>query len=354
MCLRDRFNLGNALLGRFRGGLAYATVAACAGFGAVSGNSLVTSATFGRMAMPEMKKLGYVPTLSTGTVAAGGTLGALVPPSGVIILFAILTKASIGALFIAALLPAALALVLYFAAIFVYVMMNEAAAPPSRAANLAEIQGAFVAAGPVLGMFAVVIGGLYGGLFTITESAAVGAVCAFLLALIRGRLNRSSLLSVFAETTITVGMIYGVIVVGQIFAFDFNLSGAPDAIAAIIAGLDARPIIILAVLILIYLLLGSVMDSFGVVIITLPVVTPIVLDLGYDILFWGVLMLVVVEVGMITPPFGMNLFILKSIDPEQDLRTVMKGVLPFVMADVVKIILLLAFPALALWLPSTM
>ena len=350
----DLFRLGNALLGGFRGGLAYATIAACAGFGAVSGNSIVTSATFGRMALPEMKRLGYSPKLSTGTVAAGGTLGALVPPSGVIILFALLTRESIGGLFIAALIPAVIALLLYFAAVAVVVFLSKDVAPPSEQASMSEIGAALVAAGPVIGMFAVVIGGLYGGLFTVTESAAVGAVCAFLLALARGKLSRESLLDVFGETTGTVAMIYALIFGGLIFAFTVNLTGAPDAIAYWIAGLDAKPVLILALLIVIYLLLGSVMDSFAVMVITLPVVTPIVLDLGYDMLFWGVLMLIVVEIGMITPPFGMNLFILKSIDPDQGLGTVMKGVLPFVMADVVKICLLVSFPAIALWLPSTM
>lgn len=350
----DLFNLGNAILGRFKGGLAYATIAACAGFGAVSGNSIVTSATFGRMALPEMAKLGYAPTLSTATVAAGGTLGALVPPSGVIILFALLTEESIGALFIAAMLPALLAIALYFATVFAVVRLNPDAAPWAEKVGWAEFRIAFLGAGPVVAMFAIVIGGLYSGVFTVTESAAVGAVCAFMLALARGRLNRASLLRVFAETTGTVAMIYALIFGGLMFAFFVNLTGAPDLVGAWIASIEARPLFVLIVLIIIYLLLGSVMDSFGVMIITLPVVTPIILGLGYDMLFWGVLMLVVVEIGMITPPFGMNLFIIKNIDPNVRLSTVMRGILPFVLADLVKIVLIVAIPGLSLWLPSTM
>jgi tripartite ATP-independent transporter DctM subunit len=350
----DLFQLGQVLLGRFKGGLAYATITACAGFGAVSGNSVVTSATFGRMALPEMEKLGYAPTLSTATVAAGGTLGALVPPSGVIILFALLTEESIGALFVSAMLPAVLALCLYFAAVFAVVRFHADAAPAAQKATGREIRLAFLRAGPVVGMFAVVIGGLYGGVFTVTESAAVGATCAFFLAFMRGRLNRHSLLNVFAETTGTVAMIYALIFGGLMFAFFVNLTGAPDIVGAWIASIDARPIWILFVLIVIYLLLGSVMDSFGVMVITLPIVTPIILDLGYDMLFWGVLMLVVVEIGMITPPFGMNLFIIKNIDPNVRLSTVMRGVFPFIVADLIKIALIVAFPALSLWLPSTM
>lgn len=350
----DLFKLGHVIFGRFKGGLAYTTIAACAGFGAVSGNSIVTSATFGRMALPEMKKLGYAPSLSTATVAAGGTLGALVPPSGVIILFALLTEASIGQLFVAAMLPAVLAVLMYFAVVFVVVRISPDAAPPADRPTRQETIDAFLGAGPVIGLFAVVIGGLYAGIFTVTESAAVGAACSFLLALARGKLNRASILDVFSQTTSTVAMIYALIFGGLMFAFFINLGGAPDIVAGWVAGIDAQPIVILIVLIVIYLLLGSVMDSFGVMVITLPIVTPIVLGLGYDMLFWGILMLVVVEIGMITPPFGLNLFILKSVDPNVRLGTVMKGVLPFVAADLVKIAIIVAFPALSLWLPSTM
>jgi len=350
----DLFRLGNALLGRFRGGLAYATIAGCAGFGAVSGNSIATSATFGRMALPAMRRAGYAPTLSTASVAAGGTLGALVPPSGVIILFALLTETSIGALFVAAMLPAILAVVLYFGAVYVVTRLNPAAAPEADSGSMSDLLPALRGSFPVVLMFAVVIGGLYGGVFTATESAAVGAISAFALAFFRGKLNRASILQVFSETTATTAMIYALIFGGLMFAFFINLGGAPDMVSAWIASIDARPIFILALLIVIYLLLGSIMDSFGVMIITLPVVTPIILDLGYDMLFWGILMLVVVEIGMITPPFGMNLFIIKSIEPDTRLGTVMRGVVPFIIADFIKIVLLVAFPALALWLPSTM
>ncbi|KQI68971.1 hypothetical protein AN189_07960 [Loktanella sp. 3ANDIMAR09] len=350
----DLFRLGQALLGRFKGGLAYATIAGCAGFGAVSGNSIATSATFGRMALPAMKKAGYAPTLSTASVAAGGTLGALVPPSGVIILFALLTETSIGDLFVAAMIPALVAILLYFAAVFVTVRLNPDAAPAADVDSGADLWPAIKGSLPVVVMFAIVIGGLYGGVFTAIESAAVGAISAFGITIARGRLTRDSILRVFAETTATTAMIYSLIFGGLMFAFFINLGGAPDMVSAWIASIDARPVLILTLLIIIYLLLGSIMDSFGVMIITLPVVTPIILDLGYDMLFWGVLMLVVVEIGMITPPFGMNLFIIKSIDPDTRLGTVMRGILPFICADFVKIVLIVSIPALSLWLPSTM
>lgn len=350
----DLFRLGNALLGRFRGGLAYATILGCAGFGAVSGNSIATSATFGRMALPAMAKSGYEPGLATGSVAAGGTLGALVPPSGVLVLFALLTESSIGALFVAAMIPALTAVVLYFGAVYLAIRLNPNAAPPTGAPEPGSLIAALRGSAPVIAMFGVVIGGLYAGMFTATESAAVGAVSAFVLAVLRGKLNRHTILSVFAETTATTAMIYALIFGGLMFAFFVNLGGVPDMMSAWVASIDAKPLVVLIALILVYLLLGSVMDSFAVMIITVPVITPIVLAMGYDILFWGVLMLMVVEIGMISPPFGMNLFILKSIDPTVRLGTVMRGVIPFILVDLVKVTLLVGFPAMALWLPSTM
>ena len=351
----DLFRVANAILGNVRGGLAYATVAGCAGFGAVCGNSVATAATFGRLALPEMKRRGYATSLSSATVAAGGTLGALIPPSGTIILFALLTEESIARLFMAAMVPAALALVLYLCAVFVAIRLNPALVPdePARQGT-SDLCPALKGAAPVLALFAVVIGGLYGGLFTATESAAVGAVGSFLLALARGRLNRNTLLEVFGETTMSTAMIYALIFGALAFSFFINLGQTPAMVTAWIGSLDAKPVVILAVLILFYLLLGSVMDSFAVMVITVPVVTPLVLDLGYDILFWGVLMLVVAETGMITPPFGLNLFVIKGLQNGVKLATVIKGVVPFIIADIVKIILLVAFPALCLWLPSTM
>ena len=349
----DIYRLANALLGGVKGGMAYTTIAGCAAFGAVSGSSVATAATFGRLALPEMAKLRYNPGLSSGVVAAGGTLGALVPPSGAIILFALLTEQSIGILFIAALVPALLALVLYFGAVFVTLTLQPELAP-SADMEREPLGPAILAALPVTLLFAVVLGGLYGGFFTATESAAVGAVGAFLLALLRGKLTRDRLLEVMGETTVTTALIYGLIFGALIFSFYVNLGQTPDLVTDWIGGLDATPMQILIVLLIFYLLLGAVMDSFAVMVITVPVVTPLVVGLGFDIFHWGILMLVVVEIGLITPPFGINLFVLKSLQPDQPIGRVMRGVLPFIAADLVKLILLVAFPALALWLPSTM
>ncbi len=347
----DIYRLASAILGRGRGGLAYATIAGCAGFGAVSGSSIATAATFGRIALPEMKARGYDPAFASGTVAAGGTLGSLVPPSGAIILFALLTEQSIATLFVAAMVPALLAISLYFVAVFITV----------RRSTSVEVMGdpeplipALISASPVILLFAAVIGGLYGGVFTATESAAVGAVGAFVLALARRRINRATFLTVMSETTATTALIYGLIFGALVFSFFVNMGQAPDLVTRWIADFDTRPVVILAALIVFYVVLGAVMDSFAVMVITVPVVTPLIVSLGYDPYYWGVLMLVVVEIGLITPPFGINLFVLKSLQPEVNVGTVMRGVLPFIMADIVKIALLVAFPIIALWLPGTM
>lgn len=350
----DIYSVAHAALGRVRGGLAYATVAGCAGFGAVSGSSVATAATFGRIALPQMKQRNYSPRLAAGSVAAGGTLGALVPPSAPIILFAFLTEESIGALFIAAIVPALLALLLYFAAIFLSVRLVPGLAPPAERAPAEHLTAALRRSFPLVAIFVVVIGGLYSGFFTATESAAVGTFATFLVALLRGRLSPDRLVSVLIETTVTTAMIYGLIIGAVAFAFFVGVGQAADFAAQWIGSLDMSPVLIMVVLLILYLLLGSVMDSFAIMVITVPIVAPVILHLGYDNLHWGILMLVVVEIGMISPPFGMNLFVLKSIDPDSRLSDVMVGVVPFILADIVKIALLVAFPALALWLPGMM
>lgn len=350
----DIYRVANAMLGRVRGGLAYATVAGCAAFGAVSGSSVATAATFGRLALPEMKRHGYAASLSTGTVAAGGTLGALVPPSGAIILFALLTEQSIAQLFMAALIPAALALLLYCGAIFVSVRLNPDIAPRPMGRDYSDLIPALIAAAPVGLLFGVVLGGLYGGVFTATESAAVGAVGSFLLALSRRKLTRERLLQVFSETTATTAMVYALIFGALMLSFFIDLGRTPEMVARWITGLDMTPLLILGLLLVFYLVLGSVMDSFAIMVITVPVVTPLVVGMGYDILLWGVLMLVVVETGMITPPFGIHLFLIKSLQPDTSLGTVIRGVIPFIVADVTKIVLLITIPALSLWLPSVL
>jgi len=350
----DIYRLAHAVLGRFRGGLALATIGGCAGFGALTGSSMATAATIGRVALPEMNARGYSPALATGCCAAGGTLGALVPPSAPLVIFALLTEASIGQLFIAAIVPAALAVVLYMITVNLYVRISPGSAPSRHLPAPGELRTALRQSIPTGILFAAVIGGLYLGVFTDTESAAVGAFCAFAFAVARGKLNRAALVGVMVETTATTAMIYGLIFGAQIISIFVSVSALTEAATEFLRMLHWSPVWIMALMLFGYLVLGTIMESFAVMIITVPVVTPLVLGMGYDIVWWGVIMLCVMETGLIHPPLGLNVFVLKSIQPKVPIMTIYKGVTPFVVADLVKLVLLVAFPVIATYLVSTM
>jgi tripartite ATP-independent transporter DctM subunit len=292
-----------------------------------------------------------------GTVAAGGTLGALVPPSIPLIFYAFLTEQSIGKLFIAAMVPAAIAVAFYLAAIAIYVRIVPDAAPvAAERASCRAIGRAVRKAWGVLLMFAVVLGGIYSGVCTETEAAAIGAGGAFLFALARGKITRHTLLQVMGETTATTAMLYLIIFGVIIFSFSLGVTGLPQRMTELFQGLQVPPITIVFMLLVIYIVLGCIMDSNTVMFVTTPLVAPLILGLGYDLVWWGVIMLVVLETGLITPPFGIHLFVLKSIGGGSDvpLTRVYRGVMPFVIADLTKLGLIVAFPAIALWLPARM
>jgi len=353
----DVYRLAYLLFGRFRGGLALATIGGCASFGSLTGNSVATAAIIGKVSLPQMKSRGYSTALATGCCAAGGTLGALLPPaSGPLILFALLSEASIGRLFVAALLPGLLAVTLYFITVLLYVRLSPSSAPVrgERAGDAGEMLSVLRNCGPAALLFGSVLGGIYSGIFTATEAAAVGAFEAFLITLFRGKLRHQAFLKVMSETTATTALIYGLIFGAQIFSFFVGVSGLTEHATAVLSQLDWSPVAVIALILLIYLLLGSVMDSFAVMVITVPVVTPVILGMGYDILWWGIINLCVVETGLIHPPLGLNVFVLKGMQPGVSLRTIYKGVFPFVVADLVKLALLVAFPSITLWLVSVL
>ena len=351
----DLYRFAQTLLGHLRGGLALATIGGCASFGAVTGLSVATVSTIGRVALPEMLKRDYSPALATGSIAAGGTLGILVPPSGALVLYALLTDQPIGLLFIAALLPAAVAILLYMLAIALYVRLVRNAAPSVERASLNDLLHAGVASWGLVVLFLVVIGGIYGGIFTETEAAAIGAGLSFLFALLRGRLSGNAFWRVVGETVQTTAMIYVLLIGGLTFSSFLAVIGLADLLRAFIISLQLAPIVVILALIGIYLLLGCVMDSFAIMVVTVPIFAPLVDVLGYDLIWWGIVMVMVIETGLITPPIGTNVFVLKGIAGDEiGLGTIFKGVVPFVVADVVRIILLCLFPAIALWLPSTM
>ncbi|MGE0718240.1 MAG: TRAP transporter large permease subunit [Alphaproteobacteria bacterium] len=350
----DVYRLAQAVVGPIRGGLALATVGGCAGFGAVTGSSLATLATFSRVALPEMRARGYAPELSLGSIAAGGTLGALIPPSGPLIIFALLTEASIGQMFVAAIIPGLVATALYLVTIRVMVRIRPDYAPPPSARLRGELGAALRRCWTVVALFGAVIGGLYSGVFTATEAAAVGAVGAFVIAFLRGKLGRGVFWEVMAETTASTALIYSLIFGVQTFSFFVSVTGLPEMLTGFVARLDMAPIAIVALLMLVYIFLGCVMDSWAVMFITVPIVTGFITNLGYDIVWWGIVNLIVVETGMITPPFGLNLFIIKGAVPEEKLSTIFRGILPFCIVDLAKLALVILFPAIVLWLPSTM
>jgi tripartite ATP-independent transporter DctM subunit len=352
----DVYELAHRALAHRRGGLALATIGGCAGFGALTGSSLATVATIGRVAMPEMAARGYGKGLAAGTVAAGGTLGALVPPSIPLIFFALLTESSIGRLFIAAVIPAVVGVILYLIAIAIYVRLNPDAAPAqAQRANWTEILSALRQAWAALLLLAVVLGAIYTGICTETEAAALGAGGAFIAALARGKITRATLLQVMGETTAITALIYLIIIGVLTFSFSMGVTGLPQQMTEFVGSQHLGPVLVLAIILLIYLALGAIMDSNTVMFVTIPIVTPLITGMGYDLVWWGIVNLVVLETGLITPPFGIHLFVLKSIaGADVPLGTVYRGVLPFVCADLTKIALLVLFPALALWLPSTM
>lgn len=348
----DMYRLAHALFGWMRGGLAYATIGGCAGFGSIAGTSMATVATVGAVAMPEMKKRGYDPALTTGCITAGGTLGQLIPPGTAIVIYALLVEQSVGRLFVAIVIPGLITALFYLAAVAIKVRMDPKCAPGAEKFDRAELLAALKANTGVFLMFGAVYGGLFSGIFTATEAAAVGAAIAFGFALFRGRLARGALWAVMSETTRSTAMIYFLIIGAMVLSFFVGTSGLPETLTGALTQSGLPPLVIIYLLVIAFILLGTAMDGMTIMIITAALVASIVAKLGYDPVWWGIMMIVLVELGEITPPFGMNLFMMKSLAPEVPLGTIFRGVTPFVIADCVKVVILISFPALTLWLPN--
>ncbi|MWB78360.1 TRAP transporter large permease subunit [Pseudooceanicola sp. 216_PA32_1] len=348
----DIYRFAHALFAPFRGGLAMATVGGCAGFGALTGSSVATVASIGGAAYPEMQARGYARTLATGSIAAGGTLGQLIPPSTAIVVYALLVEESIGTMYIAVLVPALLTILFYMSAIALQVYFNPAAAPSRSAWDRAELWGSLLACGPAILLFALVIGGIFFGIFTATEAAAVGAILAFLVALWRGKLSGGSFWRVASETTRSTSMIYFVIIGALVITFFMASTGVAPVVTGYLLNTGLPPLVILFLIAILFVLLGSVMDSMTIMMITASTMAGVITGLGYDQVWWGIVMVMLVELGVVTPPFGLNLFVMKSVAPDAKLSEVYRGVMPFVLADVIKIALLILIPGLTLWLPS--
>jgi tripartite ATP-independent transporter DctM subunit len=347
------FGAMNRLFGQFRGGLAMASVGACAVFGAICGSSLATAATMGRIAVPEMIRAGYKPSLAGASVAAAGTLGVLIPPSVLMVIYALLTENSIGQLFAAALIPGLLATFLYIVAVAIAVRINPELAP--RSANgkdvpKAKLDKSVIAA---ISLFVIVIGGLYTGFFSATEAAAVGAFCAALLAAVM-KTSRASMIEASLETAKTSAMMFMILIGAALFNFFIEGTGLATLIGDWISQSGLPPTMIMVMIIVFYLMLGCFMDSLSMILLTIPIVYPIVIGLGYDPIWFGIIIVSVAEIGLITPPIGMNLFVVQNVAPQVSQRDMIFGILPFVMADVLRVFLFLAFPAIVLFLPMMM
>ncbi|WP_026380480.1 TRAP transporter large permease [Afifella pfennigii] len=351
---RQLFRAAEAMLGHRKGGVAMASIGACAGFGAICGSSLATAATMAQVAMPEMRRLGYSGALSTGCLAAGGTLGILIPPSVILVIYAILTEQNIAKLFLAAFIPGIFAAIGYIVAVAAYVRLWPEAGGLREKAPWGARLRALLAVWPVLIVFILVIGGIYLGIFTPTEAAAVGAAGTGLIALASGELTWRVLVKVLLETAVATGMIFFIVFGAATFNTFLAFSQLPQTLAGLVveAGLD--PWLVLAAILLCYLVFGCVMDSLSMILLTIPIFFPIVTGLDYGLppeefaIWFGILVLIVVEVGLITPPVGMNLFVINSLSDGVRMSETFRGVLPFVASDLVRVVVLAAFPSVTL------
>lgn len=350
----DIYKLAFAFVGHKRGGLALATIAGCAGFGAVCGSSLATAATMGRVALPEMLRRGYEPSLATGSIAAGGTLGMLIPPSLVMVIYAFLAEQFVITMFIAALIPGLLAVLGHFLTIMLVVSRNPAVGPAGEATNRAMKLAALRESTGVVLVVLIVVGGIYGGVFTVNEAAALGVAVSFFFAIWRRKLSWSSLKQVMRETASNTAMIYLIIIGASVFASFISITKMPAAVVETIDGLGLPPLAIILALFVLFLILGSIFDTIAAMVITFPFVYPLVADIGYSPIWWGIVLLMAIEVGMITPPIGMNVFVIHGVARTVPLQTIFRGILPFFCADVLRILLIILFPALALWLPAVL
>jgi len=351
---RDLFDAAAKMLGHRRGGLAYASIAGCAGFGAINGSSLATTATVGLVAYPEMKKRGYDDKLSTATIAAGGTLGQMIPPSGALIVFGIIAETSIGELFTAAIIPGLTQALLYALVVFVSVRAMPGLAPAGERAPWGERLRALGRIWEIGVLMAAVIGGIAMGWVSPAEAAAFGAMGALLVAAWRRKLTRESLYNAFSETLRTSGLIYLIIIGALLFSAFVGVTGLADAAGDLVSAMDLGTFWTLVLIALILLLLGTVLDGLGLMLLMTPILLPIVETTGLGAIWFGVFLVRAMEIGFLTPPLGMNLYIMQGVAKGVSIDRMFRGVLPFLASDIVHLLLLILFPAIVLWLPGVL
>jgi C4-dicarboxylate transporter, DctM subunit len=351
---RELFRAANAFLGHLRGGLGIATIAACGGFAAICGSSVATAATFSRVAYPEMRRFGYPQSFATGVIAAGGSLGIMIPPSTVLAVYGLITEQDIGKLFVAGIVPGLIAVLMYMATISIIGYARPGFLPAGKPAAWRERLRAMRDVWATLLLFLFVIGGIYGGLFTATEAAGMGAGGAFLIGIARGRLSRQDILRSLLEATRTTAAVFTVLIGAILFGYFLTITQTPQKVTAFLTGLGLGSYGVLALIMLMYLVLGCLMDALAMIILTVPIIFPVIKELGFDPIWFGVIIVMTVELGLIHPPVGMNIFVIKSVVEDAKIATIFYGVLPFIVTDILRLILLIALPGLALWLPGKM
>ena len=351
---KELYSAAYAFLGHRKGGLAMSTVVACGGFGAVCGSSLATAATMCKVAYPEMRHLGYSEGLATGSIAAGGTLGILIPPSIVMVVYAILTEQSIGKMFAAGILPGLVAIGFYMLAVRWTIWRDPTAGPPGERMGWHQRLTALKQVWGVAMLFGIVMGGIYGGVFTSSEAAGIGACGAFAFAWLRGRLTWAILSEVLVESARTTGMLFMVLIGALIFADFVNFTSMPTGLQDWVGQFNIHPTLVIVAICGIYILLGCVLESMSMVLLTVPVFYPLVQHLGMDPIWFGIIVVVVTEISFITPPVGLNVAVLKSLQPEVPIRTIFGGVFPFVVADFFRLSVLIAFPSISTLLPRSL
>jgi C4-dicarboxylate transporter DctM subunit len=351
---RELFRASNAWLGHRRGGLAMATVTACAGFAAINGSSVATAATMTNIALPEMRKAGYEAGFGTGVIAAGGTLGIMIPPSVIFAIYGILTEQDISKLFVAGIIPGLLAVALYIVTIQIIGARRPEIMPRGPRADRAERIASLGDIWATALLFMFIIGGMYGGLFTATEAAGMGAGGAFLIGLARGRLTREKIMGCLVESVRTSAAIFTIIIGAFLFGYFLVVTNATQDISAFLLRLPIGPYGILAVILLMYLILGGLMDELAMILLTIPIIFPVITQLGFDPIWFGVIVVMIVTLGMVMPPIGINVFVINSIARDVKIETIYRGVMPFIATDIVRLAILVAFPWLSLFLPGQM
>jgi C4-dicarboxylate transporter, DctM subunit len=351
---KELYRAAQTFVGHRRGGLAMATVMACAGFGAICGSSIATAATMTRVAYPSMRSHGYSQVLAVGSIAAGGTLGILIPPSTIMVLYGIMTETNIGKLFAAGVLPGLVEVVILCLAVQYMCWRDPLAGPPAARVGWRDRLKALRDIWAVAVLFGVVMGGIYGGIFTATEGAGVGAAGAFVFALLRRTLDWQGLLDVLLDSARTTAMLFIILVGALVFSNFINYTSMPADLKSFVADNHLSPITVVAAICFIYIVLGTAMEELSVILLTIPIFFPLVIGLGFDPIWFGIIIVLVMQIGLISPPVGMNMFVVKSMLPEVTTRTIFRGVTPFVFAEIIVLAILIAFPWISLVLPRLM